>query len=70
MEKQPKRDDRSFVNLKAPGPTPAVGIQDIAVGCWSTFGAHERMDVTKKLAEQPRLNPVDPKTMKSGGELS
>jgi hypothetical protein len=70
MDKQPKRKEGNFINLKAPGPTSAVGIQDIALGCWSTFGAHERTDVAKKIAEQPRLNPVDPKTLKSGGELS
>jgi hypothetical protein len=68
LEKQPKTD--KLVDLKQPGPSTAKGIQDIALGCWSTFGSHERTDVAKKIAEQPRLNPVDPKTMKSGGELS
>lgn len=63
-------EPKKLVDLKQPGPSTAKGIQDIALGCWSMFGDHERTDVKKKIAEQPRLNPVDPKTMKSGGELS
>ena len=55
-----------LVGTQHPGPTTAKGIQDIEEGCWSTLGNHERTDVKKKIAEQPRLNPVDPKTMKSG----
>jgi hypothetical protein len=66
---QPK-DKNYRVSLKKPGPTPSAGIQDIAVGCWSMFGDHERKDVMKKLKEQPRSNPVDLKTEKSSGELS
>lgn len=61
---------KKLVDLKHPGPSTAKGIQDIAEGCWSMFGKHEREDVKKKIAESPRLNPTDPKTMKSGGTLS
>ena len=59
-----------LIDTSKAGPSTSVGINDIAQGCWSTLGNHERKDVMKKIAEQPRLNPVDPKTMKSGGELS
>lgn len=61
---------KKLVDISKPGPTTAKGIQDIAEGCWSMLGDHERKDVKKKILEQPRLNPVDPKTMKSHGELS
>jgi hypothetical protein len=61
---------KKLIDIKNPGPSSSPLIQDIAKGCWSLFGDHERTDVKKKIAEQPRLNPVDPKTGKSGGELS
>jgi hypothetical protein len=63
-------DEKKYIDIRNPGPSSSPGIQDIAKGCWSLFGNHERTDVAKKIAEQPRLNPVDPKTGKSGGELS
>lgn len=33
---------------------------------WSFYGDHERLDVKKKMKEQPRNNPVDPTKMKTG----
>lgn len=64
VETQPKT--KKLIDIKQPGPTTSKGIQDIAQGCWSTLGNHERTAIKKKLAEQPRVNPVDPKTMTTG----
>lgn len=33
---------------------------------FSFYGGHERLDVNKKLKEQPRNNPVDPVKLKTG----
>lgn len=37
---------------------------------WSHYGDHERLDPLKKLKEQPRNNPIDPKNLKTkaGGQ--
>ena len=37
---------------------------------WSFYGDHERLDVKKKLKEQPRSNPIDPSLLKTkaGGQ--
>jgi hypothetical protein len=61
---------KMFKILQRPGPTPSKAVQLMGDDCWSYFGNHERLDIMKKIKEQPRLNPTDPKTFKSkeGGQ--
>lgn len=52
--------------LMQPGPSPSPMMQQMADADWSFFGNHERKDLTKKLAEQPRLKPIDPRSWLPG----
>lgn len=54
-----------WINITEPGPSSSPAMQLLANDCWSYFGNHERTNIKKKLAEQPRMNPTDPKTFKS-----
>lgn len=61
---------KKLININKPGFSPSKTMQICHNADWSHFGDHERLDVKKKLAEQPRQNPIDPKTLetKQGGE--
>jgi hypothetical protein len=55
-----------YIDINTPGPSSSPAMQLIAEDNWSYFGGHERLDIIKKLKEQPRLNPTNPKTFKTG----
>ncbi len=57
----------NWISIQQGGPTPSPALQLITNDCWSYFGDHERLNIMKKIREQPRLNPTDPKTFKSAG---
>ena len=52
--------------LMQPGPTPSPMMRTMGDSDWSFFGKHERTDVKKKIAEQTRMNPIDPKNWMPG----
>lgn len=58
--------EHSTALLKHIRHSPSKMFQMIAEDNWSHLGDHERIDLKKKLKEQPRNNPVDPVRMKSG----
>jgi len=53
------------IDINKPGFSPSKVMQICHNADWSHFGNHERTDVKKKIAEQVRLNPIDPKTLKT-----
>lgn len=55
-----------WIDISTPGPSSSPAMQLIAKDNWSYFEDHERLNPIKKLQEQPRLNPVNPKTFTSG----
>lgn len=59
-----------WIDIHHPGPSSSPAMQLIAEDNWSYFGDHERLSIKKKLAEQPRLSPINPRNFKTheGGQ--
>ena len=57
---------RKFIEIKKPTHSNSPLFQMLGEDNWSHLGDHVRVDVKKKLDEQPRNNPVDPVKVKTG----
>lgn len=57
---------RKNIEIQKPTHSNSQMFQMLGADNWSHFGDHVRIDVKKKLDEQPRNNPVDPVKMKTG----
>jgi hypothetical protein len=55
-----------WISLERGGPSSSKAMQLMVDDNWSFFGDHERRNKIKKLIEQPRLNPTNPKTFVPG----